>query len=190
MREPRDELKADSNERSEKPDFDVLTASKDVVRGERTRDDFFDAVLALDRPTSVDEVADLAGHGVDAAREYLQWFEQMGIVTRVTTSPATYERNDEYLRWRRVQTLRNQYTSNELLEFLEDETERDRSYATEFEVESPERVSISQYAVETSRSIEDVWEDLTKWKTTRHRITLLEQALSGSDGSADQRSTA
>ncbi|WP_224448656.1 DUF7342 family protein [Haloprofundus salilacus] len=190
MEEPRDELKANPNERGEKPDFDALTPPEDIVRGERTRDDFFDAVLALDRPTPADEIADLAGHGVDAAREYLKWFERMGIVTRVTKSPATYERNDEYLRWRRVQKLRKRYTSDELLGLLEDEAERDQSYVAEFEIESPERVSISQYAIETDRSLEDVWEDLSMWKTTRRRITLLEQALSGSDGSVDQRSTA
>ncbi|WP_224332653.1 DUF7342 family protein [Haloprofundus halobius] len=189
MEEPRDDLKATPHERGEKPDFDALTSPEDVVRGERTRDDFFDAVLALNRPTPVDEVADLAGHGVDAAREYLKWFERMGIATRVTTSPATYERNDEFLRWRRVQTLRNQYTSNELLGFLEDETEREQSYAAEFGVESPEEVSLSQFAAESDRSLEAVWDDISMWKTTQRRITLLEQALSGSDGSVE-RSTA
>lgn len=188
MEEPRQEVKADADERTEAPDFDALTPPDEVVRGERTRDDFFDAVLALDSPATVAEVADLAGHGVDAAREYLKWFERMGVVTQVTHSPVTYERNQEYLQWRRVQRLRDQYTTNELLHFLEDETERDQSYADEFGVESPETVSISKHAAETGRPLEDVWEDLSMWKTTRRRIALLERALmTGSDGSADQR---
>jgi len=79
---------------------------------------FFDAVLALDSPATANDVAELAGHGVDAAREYLDWFERMGIVTQVTESPATYERNQEYLNWRRVQKLRQEYATEELLDLL------------------------------------------------------------------------
>ena len=93
MEKPDPELRADPEERTDTPDFEALTPAREVVRGGRTRDDFFDAVLALDSPATASEVADLAGHGVDAAREYLEWFERMGIVTRVTESPATYERN-------------------------------------------------------------------------------------------------
>lgn len=188
MDEPHDEITADADERPEAPDFDALTPPDELVRGERTRDDFFDAALALDDPTTVDEVADLAGHGVDAAREYMAWFERMGVVTRVTDSPATYERNGEYLQWRRVQRLRESYTTDELLDFLEAERERDQSYEDEFGVESPESISITGYATETDRPIEDVWEAISAWKTTRRRIVLLERALlAGSDGSADQR---
>lgn len=188
MDEPHDGLRADADERPDAPDFDALTPPDELVRGERTRDDFFDAALALDDPTTVDEVADLAGHGVDAAREYMAWFERMGVVTRVTDSPATYERNGEYLQWRRVQRLRESYTTDELLDFLEAERERDQSYEDEFGVESPESISITGYVTETDRLIEDVWEAISAWKTTRRRIVLLERALlAGSDGSADQR---
>lgn len=186
MEEPREDITAEADERP--PDFDALTAPDELVRGERTRDDFFDAVLALDTPATVEEVADLAGHGADAAREYLRWFERMGIVTRVTDSPATYERNQKYLQWRRVQRLREQYSTDELLDYLQEETERDHSYADEFDAESPGEVSISAYASDTGRSVEDVWETVSMWKTTRRRITLLERALTtSSDGSTGQR---
>nr|WP_256398385.1 hypothetical protein [Haloarchaeobius litoreus] len=76
MKEPDDELKTAGESGTEPPDFDTLTPPEELVRGDRTRDDFFDAVLALDAPTTVSDVAELAGHGVDAAREYLEWFEQ------------------------------------------------------------------------------------------------------------------
>lgn len=177
MEEPRSELKAGAEERSAAPDFDALTSPAELVHGDRTRDDFFDAVLALDSPATVHEVADLAGHGVDAAREYLDWFEGMGIVTQVTESPATYERNQEYLNWRRVQTIRQEYATEELLDFLKTESERLESLENEFDGESPDAISISRYAAETGQSIEDVWEDLTAWKTARRRVTLLERAL-------------
>lgn len=188
MEEPRRELKADAEERTEPPDFDAVLSPEELVRGDRTRDDFFDAVLGLDSPATVDEVADLADHGPDAAREYLEWFERLGIVIRVTDSPVTYERNQEYLAWRRVQQLRERYATDELLDFLTTETERDQAYADEFTVNSPDAVSISAYASDTGRSVESVWEAVSAWKTTRRRIELLERALAtGSDGSADQR---
>jgi predicted transcriptional regulator len=177
MDEPREELKASRAEREDAPDFESLSPPEDVVRGERTRDDFFDAVLTLERPTTAEEVAERADHGVDAAREYLLWFERMGVVTRVTESPATYERNDEYLQWRRVQRLRETYATEELLELLEAETERARSYAEAFDAQTPMAVSISEYADDADRTLAAVWEDVSSWKTARRRIRLLERAL-------------
>ena len=191
MEDPRPELKADANERRDAPDFDDLVPPEELVSGDRTRDDFFDAVLGLDSLATAGEVADLAGHGVDAAREYLAWFERMGIVTQVTDSPATYERNQEYLNWRRVQQLRNQYDDDELLSFLEDAAGRDESFAEKFDVGFPDAVAITAHAVDTGRSVEAVWQDVSAWKTTRRRISLLERALqTDSDGAAGQRTVA
>jgi hypothetical protein len=191
MKEPRPEEKSDVDETEAPPDFESLTALDEVVRGERTRDDFFDAVLGLDTPATASEVAELAGRGVDAAREYLEWFERLGIVTKVTDTPATYQRNQQYLNWRRVQQLREEYSNDELLAFLTDETEREEIYSEQFGVESPEAVSITAYASETGQSVEDVWADVSDWKTARRRITLLERALTTeSGGAADQRTSA
>lgn len=118
VKDTRPERAADSSERGEAPDFDELTPPDELVRGERTRDDFFDAVLQLDTPATVEEVAERAGHGPDAAREYLGWFERLGIVTRVTESPATYQLNRAYMTWRRVQRVQNAYDDDELVDLL------------------------------------------------------------------------
>jgi len=177
MEEPHEELKAGADERAEPPDFEALTPPEELVRGDRTRDDFFDAVLALDSPATANDVADLAGHGVDSAREYLDWFERMGIVTRVTESPATYERNQEYLNWRRVQKLRQEHTTEELLDLLKTESKRAETLEREFDVESPDKISVSRYASKTDRSIEEVWERLSAWQAARRRVALLERAL-------------
>lgn len=188
MEEPRGELRADVAERADAPDFDALTDPAALVRGDRTRDDFFDAVLGLVAPTTVSEVAERAGHGVDAAREYLEWFEEMGIVTRVSDSPATYRRNQSYLDWRRVQTLRDEYASEELLGFLETETDRIDEFAEEYGASSPDAVSLSEATADTDRSIESVWDDLSAWRTARRHVALLERALSPDGGEpADRR---
>ena len=189
MEEPRSDLKVNADEHAEVPDFDALTPPEEVVRGDRTRDDFFDAVLGLDSPATASEVAELAGRGVDAAREYLEWFERMGIVTQLTESPATYERNQSYLNWRRVQRLREDYTTEELLDFLKTESKRAEELEDEFEAETPTEISISQYAAATDRSIEEAWERISAWKTSRRRVTLLERALTTESGdSADLQS--
>lgn len=188
MEEPDAELTTDVDERAERPEFDALTPPDDLVHGSRTRDDFFDAVLGLDSPATAGDVADLAGRGVDAAREYLDWFERMGIVTRVTESPATYERNQEFLNWRRVQMLRDDYTTDELVAFLETETRRAEALAEKFDVGSPDAVSISNQAADSGRSVEEVWEDVSAWKTACRRIALLERVLRTDSGdAADQR---
>jgi len=184
MDEPRSELKASVDDSQTTPDFDALTTPEELVSGGRTRDDFFDAVLGLDSPATAKEVANLAGRGVDAAREYLEWFEQMGIVTQVTDSPATYKRNQEYLNWRRVQTLRREYSSETLLDFLKTESERVKDIKNEFNATSPDAISITQYAEDTGQSLEDVWERLSEWKTARRRIRLLERALTPESGDA------
>lgn len=190
MKEPDPELKATDDERDDPPAFDSLTPPEDLVRGDRTRDDFLDAVLGLNGPTTVGDVADRAGHGVDAAREYLEWFERMGIVTQVTESPATYERNQEYLNWRRVQRLRERYDTDELLELLDAERTRAESYAETYGVDAPNEVSIAARASETDRSVEAVWEDVSGWKTARRRITLLERALRTESGNSAGERTA
>jgi hypothetical protein len=186
MEEPAPELTADADERARRPDFDTLTPPDELVRGERTRDDFFDAVLGLDRPATAGDVAELAGHGVDAAREYLDWFERMGIVRRVTDSPATYERNQAYLNWRRVQALRESYTNDELVEFLEEETQRAEALADRFGVDAPDEVSVSDRAADSGRSVEAVWKDASDWRTARRRIALLERALAAPDTASDR----
>jgi hypothetical protein len=191
MEDPSPELKAGADERRDAPDFDDLVPPAELVSGDRTRDDFFDAVLGLDSPATASEVAELAGHGVDATREYLAWFERMGIVTQVTDSPATYERNQEYLNWRRVQQLRDQYDDDELLDFLDDAARRDESFAETFGVGSPDAVAITAHAADIDRSVEAVWQDVSAWKTTRRRISLLERALqTNSDGAAGRRTVA
>jgi len=184
MKQPKSSLRANSDKKP--PDFDALTAIDDLVAGERTRDDFFDAVLGLNEPATAGEVADRAGHGVDAAREYLAWFERLGVVTKVTESPATYERNAAYLEWRRVQRLQREYTTDKLLTQLQTATEAAEEYAAEFDAAAPDDVSIADYAADTDQSVEAVWETLSAWKTAHRRIDLLERAIMAADATEQQ----
>jgi len=107
-------------------------------------------------------------------------------VTKVTDSPVTYERNDSYLRWRRVQRLQQEYTAEELLDQLRTATETADSAATEFDAAAPDEVSITDYAAATDQSVDKVWERLTAWRTARRRIDLLERAITAADAAEQQ----
>ncbi len=188
MEEPDPDLTATAEEQVDPPEFDALTPPAELVRGERTRDDFFDAVLGLDSPATAGDVAERADHGVDAAREYLEWFERLGIVTQVTETPATYKRNQAYLNWRRIQQLRDNYSTDELITFLETETRRADVLASKFDADTPDAVSISEHAANSGQSVDEVWDDVVAWQTARQRITLLERGLqTGSGDAADNR---
>ncbi|MEZ3145535.1 hypothetical protein [Halobaculum sp. MBLA0143] len=143
--------------------------------------------MTLAEPATVGEVADRAGHGVDAARESLAWVEAMGIVRRRSETPATYERNESYFERRRVDRLRATHTTEELLDRLEADTERAAAFAEQFDADSPAEVSPSAHATETGRSVEAVWEDISAWRTVRRRIELVERALESDGGDAAER---
>ena len=177
----------DADLRADPPEFDALADPTDLVRGERTRDDFFDAVLALDEPATVEAVAELAGHGRDAAREYLDWFERMGMVERVSERPATYRLNREYLVWRRVQRVKRDHDADELVAMLDAEAERDEEFAAQFGVDRPGQVRLRAHANAAGTSVETAWHDLSAWHTTRRRIEILERALADEAGSASGR---
>lgn len=112
-----------------------------------------------------------------------------GIVTQTTESPATYVRNRDYLQRRRVQNLRRTYTTSELVSFLDTEVDREADLAAAFDADRPGAVSISARASSTDTSVEEVWETLAAWRTSRRRIALLERALrTDTDNAADASS--
>jgi len=80
MEDAPQEYRADAD--AERPDFDVLADPADVVRGDHTRDKIYSTVLQLTESAPVSEIADRAGTGSDAARQYVRWFADMGLVRK------------------------------------------------------------------------------------------------------------
>jgi hypothetical protein len=165
----------------DKPDFDSWERPEDLVTGTRTRDDFLDVALQLREPTPISEIADRADRGEDAAREYMQFFESIGVVREFTGRPTRYQVNRNYLRWRRVDKLRNEYTQSELIERLTKMDEQIQEFREQFDVDSPADVSLTQHAERTGRGTEAVWMDLGEWKSAETRRALLEAALQPDD---------
>ncbi|NHN47987.1 hypothetical protein G9464_10305 [Halostella sp. JP-L12] len=171
------------------PDFDELNAPEDELKGGPTRERLLDVVVQLREPTKVSTIAESANCDTETARDYLEWFAAMGIVHEYSGRPVRYERNQSYLRWRRVERLRDAYSATEIVEKLTETVEALKEYQARFAAESPDAVSLVNASRETP--VEEVWEALSEWKTLEQRAELLDAARrdedvpGGRDGRAD-----
>ena len=175
MREPPDQAKA--TDREDRPDFDALEDPDVLLEGERTRDDFLSVALQLREPMAIAEIAEWAGRGADSAREYMRWFETIGLVRRASEDPEQYETNQSYLYWRRVDRIRSNYRDTDIVERLQDVLDELGEFRESYDAASPGEVDIVQTARERDVDVEDVWEDISRWKTLQARRNLLEDAL-------------
>jgi predicted transcriptional regulator len=162
---------------SEKPDFTALDDPSDVVRTGRTRDQIYTTVLQLDEPTTVADIAERAGPGVDATREYLRWFADMGLVSRTQDTPERYVVNREYLRWRRADRLRKEYDETELVDQLQDVTAELEQYRERFDAGRPDDIVIRDYAADHGEDVAAVWNAICMWETARERRDVISSAL-------------
>jgi hypothetical protein len=170
MKTPADHQTAGPDE--EPPDFDALAEPADVLWGGKTRDRVYATVLQLDEPAKVARIADRSDVGPDAAREYLQWFADIGLVVKVDDQPARYRVNREYLLWRRANRLSQAHSLQELVDRASAILDEIADYEDEYGVDSPS-VSVFELAADHDRPVEDVWEDIARWKGLERRFQLL-----------------
>lgn len=140
---------------------------------ESTRDRLYRVALQLSEPTRVRAVAERADVSKETARDYLQWFAELGVVEQTNTSPDEFTRNEQYFEWRRIQRLQSQ-PEETLRAQLEDLTAQERAYRDRFGVENPSDVDALEHADYTD--VEDVWQAVQEWRTVRRRIRELERA--------------
>jgi len=173
----------------EPPDFDALDDPGTVLKGGPIRERLLDVVLQLREPTKVSTIADRADCDTETAREYLEWFTSMGIVREHAGRPVRYERNDSYLRWRRIERIRSEYTEREIVEELEEAIAELGEYRDRYDASSPDELSLVELSQE--RPVEELWEELSEWRTVERRAELLdaarrdESSSGGNHGRAD-----
>lgn len=169
----------------EAPAFSELDDPVDVVTAGPVRERLLDVVVQLRSPTKVATIAERASCDEGTARNYLEWFASMGIVREHGERPVRYERNDSYLRWRRVERLRADLTEAEIVDELAAVVDAIETYREEFGVDDPDDVSL----LDADRDVASVWEDVSRWKTLERRAELLDEARrasgSGDVGAAD-----
>lgn len=132
--------------------------------------------LELTEPTTVSGVANRAGCSKNAARRHLKRLADIGLLTRVRENPDTYERNESYFRWRRLNRLAelSEDEYNERLRALLSEHE---SYKDKYDVADPNELDPLNY--DDFGDAERVWLDINDWKAVRKEIRDLRQARQG-----------
>jgi hypothetical protein len=156
------------------PDLDDLESPESLLKGGPIRERLLDVIIGLRTPTKVSTIAEYAGCDTETARDYLNWFDEMGMVHRHDGRPVRYERNDAYFWWRRVDRLRKEYTERELVDALASVTDELDAYRERFDAATPDEVSLVE--VSKDMSTEAAWEALSEWQTLEHRAALLDAA--------------
>ena len=158
------------------PALDGLQSPESLLKGGPIRERLLDVVIGVRTPTKVSTIADRAGCDTETAREYLRWFDEMGMVRQHDGRPVQYERNDAYFRWRRIDRLREEYTDGELVDTLTDVLEAIEAYRIQFGADHPEEVSLVDATREQDLSTEAAWEALSEWETRERQAALLDAA--------------
>lgn len=167
----------------DRPPFEEWDDLEDVMRDGPIRERLRDVMLQVRTPTKVSTIAERADCDTETAREYLQWFAELGLVREQAGRPVRYERNDSYLRWRRIERIQERYTEAEIVEELQAALEERDAYRDRFDAESPADVSLADASED--RPLEDVWAELSDWKTLERRVDLLDAARRERDHSRD-----
>lgn len=164
----------------ESPDFDEWESPEAVLKEGSTRERMLDIIIQLREPQKVSTIAERGGCDTETARDYLEWFAEMGMVRATQGRPIRYQRNDSYLRWRRVEQLREQFSETELVDELTKVQEAINAYRSQFDAEDPGAVSLLEY--DDGEEIAEVWNALSEWKTLEKRAELLDAARRDESG--------
>ncbi len=163
------------------PAFDTPFDGDDVEQR------LYGAVLQIRSPTTAGDIADQVGCDPKTARKYLQWFSNLGIVTRHDGHPVTYERNDAYFEWRRINRLASENTRDELTQRVSELTLTIERYQERYDAATPSAVdALSAAEKSDERSIDDVYSDLGDWETARRERRLHERARQQHAGSSER----
>lgn len=150
---------------------------EEVFRGEDVEQRIYGTVLQTREPATARAIAERTECDPKTARKYLGWFTDLGIVTRHDGHPATFERNDAYFKWRRIDHLASEYTVDELEDRVRDLTTRITEYETRYGVETPADVDAIAIAENSDDiTIDEVYADLGDWETAREERGYHERA--------------
>ena len=162
------------DEDEEPPDFEEWDDPEAVLKGGPIRERMLDVMLQVREPTKVAAIAKRADCDTETARDYLEWFAEMGIVREIEGRPIQYERNESYWKWRRVEQIREEYSDEELVETLSETMDTIADYRERFDADSPDDVSLTD--ADFGSAVEERWEALSEWATLERRAELLDAA--------------
>lgn len=150
---------------------------EDAFSGDDVEQRVYGTILQTREPATASTIADRVDCDPKTARKYLGWFATLGIVTRHAGQPTTYERNDAYFEWRRIDRLAADHSLTELQQRVRELTETITSYENDYDAPTPGEVDALAVAEATDdRSIDEVYSDLADWMTARQERERHERA--------------
>jgi hypothetical protein len=144
--------------------FETATSAEERV---------YNTVIQTREPTTAKTVADDADCDPKTARKYLEWFSRLGVVTEHDGEPPTYERNDRYFEWRRINELASKPAA-ELQSQVQSLAERIETYEGRYDADHPGEVDA--LAPPGDISTETAFAELTDWQTARSELRRHERA--------------
>ncbi|GGL36348.1 hypothetical protein GCM10009037_19910 [Halarchaeum grantii] len=150
----------------------------------------YDIVTTLSTYETVSEIAEQASCSTDGARDALSQLDEMGIVETRGSRPVEYRRNEAYFRWKRIEDLARDYTPSELRAQIDDLIQEDDTLQERFDAPSPDAVSPHEFEDVDHETIHDRWDALSRWRSIRHDIEVLQQAAHRAEQRRDTSDTA
>lgn len=150
---------------------------EDVFRSDDVEQHIYGTVLQTREPTTASAIAEQVDCDPKTARKYLGWFSDLGIVTSHDGHPATYERNDAYFEWRRINQLAAEHSVEALQKRVRELMTRIAEYEETYDATAPAAVdAVAVAEASNERTIDDVYSDLGDWATTLNERERYERA--------------
>jgi predicted transcriptional regulator len=159
-------MNASDNERGP-PSSDFSEDLSDRLDNAPADERVYRTALELYTPTRVVEIAERADCSKNSARRHLRRLADIGVLTRVTDNPETFERNESYFEWRRLNRL-SELDDDEYRDRLGELLSEDEAYRDTYGVEKPDDIDPLEYR--EYGDAETVWLDLNNWAAIRREI--------------------
>jgi hypothetical protein len=138
----------------------------------------YDVITGVTDYAEASAIANRADCSTDGARDALTQLAEMGIVDHRGSCPVEYRRNESYFQWQRVERLADEHTHSKLRDRLDQLLEEDADLQGSFGVPSPDSVEIARIKNGDHAAVHDRLKSLSRWRTVRHDIELLQRAVS------------
>lgn len=147
----------------------------------------YGTIFQTREPTSASAIAETVECDPKTARKYLSWFTELGIVVQYEGHPATYERNDSYFEWRRINQLATDHSVEELQRRVRDLSKKIGEYERTYDSATPGEVdALAVVEQDEDADIDDVYSDLGDWATARRERRYYERARKQRAGSENE----
>lgn len=147
----------------------------------------YDVVTGVTEFVTAKNIGERADCSTDGARSALSQLVEMGIAERRGERPAAYRRNDSYLRWKRIESLAREHTTDELRAHVDDLLQEDHELQEHFDAPDPDAISPSVFEEFDHDTIHEQWDALTRWRSVREDLAVLQQAIHRAEQDSDGR---